>query len=173
LEIDMEFARALEPPRFALTFYRQHFLLVFGLSLIPSGQRYLSQIFDSSIPSALDLPLELLTQCARVALLIIVFRRAVPRMSFEQLWLRAKSFADAHWQSLVWQAVLLTGLTAIFKVVPDVLVPLWTEVGPQYWGTLLAVKNVTVIAFALLWTIGAIQQMARYEPAPAYPTAGS
>jgi Ca2+/H+ antiporter len=163
----MELRLAFDPPRWALRFYLRRFPLVFGLSLIPAAQRYASQTWP--MPQAMDLALELVTLAARVLLVVIAFRIAVPRIEFAELLRRARSFADRHWPSLVCQGGLLLLLTFLFKVAPENLVPLWTDVGPGYTAVLLAVKNVTVIAFTMLWVVGVLRQFAEHAPVSAHP----
>lgn len=159
----MEFRLALEVPRWAVRFYRQHFPLVFGLSLIPAAQRYVSQTW--SMPLAPAIALEVITMAARVTLLAVALRLALPRLALAELPRRARSFADRHRPSLIHQGLLVLLLALLFKVVPEDLVPLWTDVGPEYWAVLLAVKNMTVIAFMMLWVVGAVRQFAEHEPA--------
>jgi hypothetical protein len=64
----------------------------------------------------------------------------------------------ARLPAIALQSTLLVGLFVLADLVPEQLVPALTPVGPLYWATLLAVKNLTVIPFTMIWLIGAVRQ---------------
>jgi hypothetical protein len=81
-------------------------------------------------------------------------------VSGDAAWERIVRFARREWRSLVVQVLAFAALLAIAEVVPDrVIAPRIPDAAQDaYWATLLAIKNVTVIAFSMIWQIGAVRQ---------------
>ena len=162
-----QLAMALEVPSWAWSFYRRHFLLVAGLSLIPAAQRAAWALWGSRLPSALNIVLEVLTLAARVLLVVLIARLAfaertgdASRPAGGSTWGRAWSFLRDRWLSVVFQLVLLAGFAVVFDVVPErVIAPLIpADLQRSYWAALLALKNPTIIAFTLIWLVGAVRR---------------
>jgi hypothetical protein len=172
------FETALEVPRWAWAFYRRHFLLVAGISLVPASQRMVWALWSNRMPPALNVVLELLTAAARLLLVVLIARRTFaggrdasrtpsPRRG---TW----AFLRERWLSLALQVGMLGVLAAVFDLVPDrVVAPLIpTDLQRLYWAALLGLKNPTVIAFTLVWLVGAVRQATSYPlplTAPARP----
>ncbi|MCE6999292.1 hypothetical protein LZG04_31460 [Saccharothrix sp. S26] len=161
-----EFRLAMEVPRWAARFYRRHWAVVVGLSLIASVQRLLVVNRGDHVPGAVAFASEVVVLAARVLLVAVIWRSATRG---ERLtWAGARSFAARHWRSLLWQGVLLTAAFLVFDVVAEQVVGgLLPESARQtYLAVLLFVKNPTVIAFTLVWWVGLIRQVAVSRPAP-------
>nr|WP_246425785.1 hypothetical protein [Streptomonospora nanhaiensis] len=157
---------ALEVPRWAWGAYLRHLPLVAGVSLVPAAERFAVALWGDSLAPATHTALEVLAQSARVVLVVLLVRvlvladaevRAGAAAGFGP---RIQAFLDRRWPSVVLQAGLLLALTAVSTVVPEWLVPLWIPASAHdlYWAVLLAAKNVTVIAFALVWVVAAVRQ---------------
>lgn len=58
------------------------------------------------------------------------------------------------------QVLAFAALFAVAELVPDRVIAHRIPDAAQdtYWATLLAIKNVTVIAFSMIWQIGAVRQ---------------
>ncbi|MBM6403562.1 hypothetical protein JQN72_04800 [Phycicoccus sp. CSK15P-2] len=151
---------ALEPLHWSAAFYRRHWPLVAGLSVLVSAERAADQLTGLPQPAA-----EIATTLVRLALVAYVVVHGVsrdptwraasqrPRPSALGLYRRHPGLVPWH------LALLATGLV-VFDVVPDLLVRTMVAPGDQAlaWAVLLAVKNPTVIAFSLLWTVALVRQ---------------
>ncbi|MDA0567319.1 hypothetical protein LG943_23795 [Streptomonospora sp. S1-112] len=177
---------ALEVPRWAWHFTLRRLPLVVGLSLIPAAERFGVALWGEALAPAAHAALEVLAQGARVVLVVLLVRIAV--LADERVrehaaagfGRRVQAFLDHRWPSVLAQTALLLALAAVSTVIPEWLVPLWIPAGAHdlYWAVLLAVKNVTVIAFALVWVVGALRQalveggrLLAATPAPPAPPA--
>nr|WP_156002395.1 hypothetical protein [Streptomonospora sp. PA3] len=157
---------ALEAPRWALGCYARHPFLVVGVSLIPAAERFTVALWGEAFSAPAHVALEVLAEGARVLLVYLVLRIAVLGDERVRRWnhlpvlRRVRAFADRRWPSLLWQGALLLALAAVFNIVPEQVVPLWLPASAHdlYWACLLAAKNLTVIAFTLLWMVAAARQ---------------
>ena len=129
-----------------------HLPLIVGLSLVPAVERFTGQLWDR--PAALGVLMEIVTAAARLALVVVVFRAAVTRWS----WASARTFARDHWRSLLWQWAMIGALFVVADIVPEQVIPTLVDVGPLYMAVLLAIKNVTVIPFTMIWLVGIVRQ---------------
>uniref|UniRef100_UPI000377D827 hypothetical protein n=1 Tax=Nocardiopsis halotolerans TaxID=124252 RepID=UPI000377D827 len=158
---------ALEPPRWALAFYVRHLALVVGVSLVPAAERFTAALWGDAWSTPVHVALEVLAEGTRVVLILLVVRIAI--LGDERVrrgrhlgdGRRARTFLDRRWPSLLVQAGFLLALFVVFSVVPEQVVPLWVPAPAEdlYWALLLAVKNVTVIAFTFVWMVAAVRQM--------------
>jgi hypothetical protein len=160
---------AVAVPRWALAFHARHLLLLTTLSAVPVVQRFVTQVWGDRIPGTVSLASEVLTWTARLALVVIVVRLAItadPAVpGTGTRWHNAKAFVRSHWPSLLLQYGLLMLATAVFKVVPDLAL---AGLAPDdevhiYRGWLLAVKNLTVIPFTVIWLVGAVRQAIMFD----------
>jgi hypothetical protein len=103
---------------------------------------------------------EVVVMAVRLALLVVIWRLAVPRGP-----LRWNTFATEHWPSLVIQGGLLAAAAMVFNTgVDDVVRGLLPEhVRQTYLAVVLFVKNPTIIAFTFVWMVGMVRQLLR-EP---------
>ncbi|QBI53061.1 hypothetical protein [Streptomonospora litoralis] len=158
---------ALEVPRWALDFYVRHLALVVGISLIPAAARFAVALWGEGLSAPAHIALEVIAEGTRLLLVVLLIRLAILRDERVRSWshLRAgrriKAFLARRWPSLLIQVVLLLGFTVVFDVIPERIVPLWLPASAEdtYWAVLLAAKNVTVIAFTIIWMVGAVRQM--------------
>lgn len=156
----------LQAPRWALACYIRHFALVAGISLIPAAERFAVALWGAAFSAPAHIALEVLAEGARVVLVVLVVRLAIVLDADVRRWnhlgagRRIKAFLNRRWPSLLVQAALLLGLTAVFNVIPEQIVPLWLPDSAEdvYWAVLLAVKNLTVIAFTMIWVVAAVRQ---------------
>jgi hypothetical protein len=162
LEQQMTLSTALGPPRWALGFVRRHPMMAFGLSLVPALERFTGQLTERR--PAPSIAFEVTTLAARLLLVALVVRIAIVRepligrLQGTAAGERMQQFAQRHGRAIALQAALLVGLFVLADVVPERLVPALVPVGPLYWATLLAVKNLTVIPFTMIWLVGAVRQ---------------
>jgi hypothetical protein len=157
-----ELRLAIAVPRWALSFFRRHLLMVVALSAVPAVERFTGQM--SARDPVVGATLELTTLAARVAFIALVLRFAITRepaigpIGAVEAGRRLRAFSAQHPRSLVLQVVLIAILFVLADVVPERLVPALTPVGPPCWAVLLAAKNLTVIPFTMIWLVGAVRQ---------------
>ncbi|GAA1327238.1 hypothetical protein [Pseudonocardia xinjiangensis] len=162
---------ALAVPRWALGFFGRHVVMVVGLGAIPAIERFTGQL--GARDPLLGTTLEVTTLAVRIVFVALVVRLAVTRepaisaLGAAEVGRRLRAFAAHHPRSLVLQVGLIAVLFALADLVPEQLVPALTPVGPLYWAVLLAVKNVTVIPFTMIWLVGAVRQALLAAESPA------
>ena len=157
---------ALAVVRWTLRFYREHLVLVMGLSLIASAQRATAQLWGDQLPAWSGPAGEALTGLVRVVLFVAVLRIAilgdehVRRALDDDGWRRIRAFARHAWPSLGVQLLLFAALFTVVDIIPDLVIAprVPAPAQPAYWAALLAVKNPTVIALSMIWQIGAARQ---------------
>ena len=160
---------AVAVPRWALGFYGRHAAWVVGISLIPSLQRFVA--VSGRAPALGGAPGEVITAAARLLLVALVVRTSVTRdpevarLSDEERRQRTSAFLRRNWPSLLVQLVLLGAAGLLFDVVPEQFVApsISAAARPTYTAVLLAVKNPTVIAFTMIWLVGAYRQTVVHE----------
>jgi hypothetical protein len=165
---------AFEVVGWSLRFYWRHLGLVVGLSLIPAAQRAVSQLWGAALPGWAAPALEALTAVVRVVLFIAIFRLAIVKddelgaINPGEGWQRIVRFVRREWPSVVVQAMMFAALLVVAEVVPDLVIAprVPDDARPLYWATLLAIKNPTVIAFAMIWQVGAVRQALARGAAP-------
>jgi hypothetical protein len=161
---------AVEVPRWAWAFYRRHFLLVAGLSLLPAAQRVAWALWNERLPGALNVALEALTLAVRLLLVVLIARIAFAGPGRRGgVW----RFLRERWLSMAFQVLFLGGLAAVFDFIPERIVA--ARVPPDlqraYWAALLGLKNPTVIAFTMVWIVGAARQATLYPQPLRHPSA--
>jgi hypothetical protein len=169
-----ELRTALEVPRWAWRFYVRNLGVVVGLSLVASAQRLVVVNWTDKIPEDLAFASEVVVLAVRVALVVVIWRFAMRDVTLR--WQAFRGFLKVHWQSLVWQGVLLAGAFGVFEVLAEhVAGGLLPESARQtYLAVLLFAKNPTVIALTMIWLIGLIRQSFRVpDPQEAGPVGTS
>lgn len=139
----------------ALRFYRDHFLLVFGLSLIAGLQRFVSVRFGEDLPLLSGFSGEMVTMAVRLLLVALILRIAFGAVAPPR-WKRVTAGIDRDQKSFYLQFVVLAVAFAIFDLLPNAAMSAWVPESRQDLATaiVLLVKNPTVIAFTLLWMTG-------------------
>lgn len=142
--------------RWGLGCYRRHFLLVGGLSVVPTAQRFFVVGYD--VPAPVAVGSEVLVVLARVLLVVLLLRILLAETGLRRAaaWSRLTAAIDAR-PSVFWlQAVILGAAFALFDIVPNALVATLVPAADRDTVTavLVAVKNPTVIAFTFLWMVG-------------------
>ncbi|HEX2133587.1 MAG TPA: hypothetical protein VHH15_18745 [Actinophytocola sp.] len=156
-----ELRLAAAAPRWSWRFYLRHLPLVGGLSLIPSVQRLVVVGSDGQLlPGWLNATSEVVVMAVRVLLVVLVWRLAFAGTRPD--WARAREFVNTHWRGLVCQCAFLAAAFGVFGVFAEQVVGgMLPESAQQtYLAVLLFVKNPTVIAFTMVWVVGAIRQAA-------------
>jgi hypothetical protein len=161
-----ELRRAWDVVRWAGRFYRRHWVVIVGLSLVASVQRLVVVNWGDLVPGAVAFASEVVVVAARVVLVVVIWRWAT--RGDRLTWADARSFGRRHWRSLVWQGVLLGVAFLVFDVGAEQVVGgLLPESARQgYLAVLLFAKNPTVIAFTFVWWVGLVRQVAVSRPAP-------
>jgi hypothetical protein len=163
---------AVQVPGWALAFYLRHWLLVAGISLVPATQRFISQLWGARLPADASTVLEVIAEVARLLLVVVVVRVAIladdrlQPLHAGDAWVRVKAFTRTQWPSLVVQCLLLAAAVVVFDIIPERVITRWIPEAaqPLYWAVLLAAKNLTVIAFTIIWLVGVLRQMLLHTP---------
>lgn len=157
--------------RSAWSFYRRHFILIAAISLTPALQRLVSQLWGDTLPGALNVALEVVTMLARVVLVGLIIWLGILRDPELRRLPRAEKSAGVteflrhRWLAVVVFLAMLTAATLVFDTVPEQLVGPMVPAAhqPTYMGVLLAVKNVTVIAFTFVWWVMLAREAMRFR----------
>lgn len=139
-------------------FYRDHFWLVLGLSLIPTVQRFLVVEYKPSL--WISISTEVLVTFVRLALVVVIVRGLLAEVGRHDAWARLRRGITARRTAFLLQWVILAIAFVIFDVVPNLLIS-----SPFVTAVLVAVKNPTVIAFTLLWMAGIAYGLMGYPQA--------
>ncbi|MDG4830351.1 hypothetical protein O7627_13685 [Solwaraspora sp. WMMD1047] len=147
--------------RWAAGFYARHFWLVFGLSLVPAGQRYVAIQHGDDLPVALQIGGEIVSGLARLLLIYLILRLAVREVGLSDLtpaesWRRLAAGLGEHARDLWFQLVVLAVAFIVLDILPTVAIDRWVPDHRQDLVTavFVSVKNPTVIAFTFLWMVG-------------------
>ena len=134
----------------ALRFYRDHFWLVFGLSLVPTLQRF--WVIEFGPPTPVAVASEVVVALVRIALVVAV----VKLLATPGMWERIKSGITFRRTAFLLQWVILGLAFVVFDVIPTLLIGRLVPADAQSTvnATLVAVKNPTVIALTILWLAG-------------------
>ncbi len=151
---------ARQAAAWALRFYREHFWLVFGLSMVPTVQRF--WVIEFGPPSPLAVVSEVLVALVRIALVVAV----VKLLATPGMWERLKAGIGARRTTFLLQWVILGLAFVVFDVIPMLLIGRFVPEGSQTVvnATLVAVKNPTVIAGTILWMAGVAHALSTGRP---------
>lgn len=145
--------------RWALHCYRRHFVLVFGLSVIPSGQRFLVVNYD--VDPVLAVGSEILVALVRLLLVVLVVRIMLRELAAAGIdrraaWSRLRAGIDTRRTAFWSQWAVLALAFTVFDVIPTLIVDTAVPAADRDTVTavMLAVKNPTIIVFTMLWLIG-------------------
>ncbi|MCA5894342.1 hypothetical protein LEP48_13435 [Isoptericola sp. NEAU-Y5] len=138
----------------ALSFTGRHYLVVAGFGILVSAQRFLSVGGEERFAWAGGIAGEAFTTAVRLLFVLWLVRTLFTgsQVPWSQVWPRVTRFAEAHTGMLLASAVLLVALTLVAKVLPAVVAgTLAADAQASFAAWELAVKNVTVIPFTLVW----------------------
>lgn len=175
LEVAMKDSLSLggDAATWAGRFYLRHFILVAGLSLIPSVQRFV--VITGDPPPAVAVTSEVLVTVVRVLLVVLVIRLMLAELAaagIDGREARARLRLGLDTRRLAfWTQWLLLGIAfVIFDVIPESLIATLPD-APRETATawLVACKNPTVIAFTMLWMVG-IARTLIVRPDPVAPS---
>ncbi|MEU8301576.1 hypothetical protein AB0C04_30335 [Micromonospora sp. NPDC048909] len=143
----------------AAVFYARHLVLVLGLSLVPTVQRFLVVRYDVATPVAVTT--EALVVLVRLLLLLLIIRLLLTELAASGIdrhraWARLTAGIDARRVAFWLQWVVLAVAFVVFDVIPNVVIAAAVpEAGREtVTAVVVAVKNPTVIAFTFLWMVG-------------------
>ncbi|RKN34528.1 hypothetical protein [Micromonospora musae] len=143
----------------AARFYGHHPLLVIGLSLVPTVQRFLVVRFDVATPVAVTT--EVLVVLVRLLLLLLTAglmlrELAATGIDRRAAWSRLTAGIDARPVAFWLQWVVLAAAFVVFDVIPNAVIAAAVPEASRETVTavVVAVKNPTVIAFTFLWLVG-------------------
>ncbi|BCJ68479.1 hypothetical protein [Polymorphospora rubra] len=147
--------------RWATHFYARHFWLVFGLSMIPTAQRFVAVRYGDQLPAAVDIGGEIVTGLSRLLLVYVVLRLVsrepdLSGLTPGQRWRCLTAGIDARVRAFWTQFLVLAVAFVLLDVLPNTAVAVLVPDGRQELVTsvLVSVKNPTVIAFTILWMVG-------------------
>ncbi|SIM84798.1 hypothetical protein [Micromonospora cremea] len=147
--------------RWATHFYARHFWLVFGLSMIPTAQRFIAVRYGDDLPAVAQVGGEILTGLARLLLVGVVLHLAfrepgLSNLTLRERWLRLAAGIDARVRDFWFQFLVLAAAFVVLDVLPTTAIALWVPDERQNLmnSVLVSAKNPTVIAFTILWMIG-------------------
>ena len=156
--------------RWALLFYAGHLAVVLGLSLVPAAQRFLTVGFGDGLPAALGSAGEVVTAAARVLLAYVAIRSlagepGLSGLTAAERWDLLGAAVKRRRRAVAVQAAVLAAAFVVAGILPDLAVAAWVSADRQdlAQAVLLAVKNPTVIAFTLLWTVGVARTLIEEE----------
>ncbi|ACQ79774.1 hypothetical protein Bcav_1518 [Beutenbergia cavernae DSM 12333] len=139
----------------ALRFFFRHYAAIAAFGALASAQRFLAVSGDERFAFAGGVGGEVFTAVVRLMFLAWLVRtlfRAERAMPWAQLGRRLSRFVAGNAPMLLASAAMLVGLTLVFKVVPELLA---ADLSPDAHATFLswelAIKNVTVIPFVMVW----------------------
>lgn len=152
-------------------FFIRHYPVILALGAVASLQRFLAVGGDERFGFAGGVGGELVTAAARLLLVVWVARRMFDgtEIAWSQVGPLLRRFVATRAGVLVASAALLVGLTVVAKVIPDAIGAALPETArASYMSWELAIKNVTVIPFTLVWLTGLTRHaLLVAEPAPA------
>jgi len=136
----------------AWRFFVRHLPVVLALGVLASAQRFLS--VGGLAPWAGGAAGEIFTGTVRVVFVVWVVRRLARTHGID--WSRAgerwSAWFTRHGSAVLASLVYLAALLLVAKVVPDALAGRVGGVDrPTYLAAELAIKNVTVIPFTMIW----------------------
>jgi hypothetical protein len=142
--------------------YARHFLLIFGLSLIPTVQRFVAVRWGAELPGAVNVTAEVLTGATRLVLLYVILRLAVRSepelrgLTLQALWQRLGAGIDRGRLGFAVQFAVLGVAFVLLDVLPGLAIAQWVaeERRELVTAVLVSVKNPTVIAFTFIWMTG-------------------
>lgn len=139
----------------ALRFYRDHFWLVFGLSVVPTVQRFIAVRWGDDLPGWVGVAGEVLTMAARVLLVWAIVRIAFAGPG-RRAWPLISAGIDRHLRVFLAQWLVLGVAFVIFDVIPNAAIAMWAPDGQRELisSILVSAKNPTVIALTFLWMAG-------------------
>jgi len=138
----------------AFSFTARHYVVVLALGGLASLQRFLAVGGDERFAWAGGVPGEVFTGVVRVLFLVWVVRTmfAGAGVSWSQAGPRLSAFAGSHAPMLVASGVALVLLTLVAKGIPDgIAATLDGDARATFQSWELAIKNVTVIPFTMIW----------------------
>ena len=152
--MNVAFAEAWTTFGQALSFTVRHYPVVAGFGILASAQRFLAVGGGERFAWAGGVAGEVFTTVVRVLFVLWVVR-ALFRGSdagWSQVGPRFSRFVDAHTGMLLASAVLLVALTVVAKVIPAAVAgALPPDAHTTFVAWELAIKNVTVIPFTIVW----------------------
>lgn len=153
----------------AARFFVRHYPVVFAFGLGASVQRFLSVRYGDSWPAAAGVAGETFTLVLRLLFLVWVARALLREPGLTaRAGRRLAVFARRDWPVLVGHLVLLVAATLVFNTLLEgggaALFPESARAEVLSW--LLAVKNVTVIPFTLIWVVTMVRDALASVPQP-------
>ncbi|RLP86439.1 hypothetical protein EAD98_28730 [Micromonospora sp. CV4] len=147
--------------RWATHFYARHFWIVFGLSMIPTVQRFIAVRYSDDLPAAAQIGGEILTGLARLLLVYVVLRLAfrepgLANLTLGERWLRLTAGINERVRDFWFQFLVLAAAFVVLDILPTAAIALWVPDERQNLvsSVLVSVKNPTVIAYTILWMLG-------------------
>lgn len=150
----------------AMRWYMARFLVVVGISMVPTVERFVRVWYADHLPGVAVVAGEILTNAARVALIVIAVRAMLAEPATAAApgvnrWRLVGQAIDARPVRFYGQIGVLAIAFAIFDILPNAAVPLVVPDSDQAMvsAVLVAVKNPTVIAFTMLWMVGVVRTL--------------
>lgn len=167
--------QALDTLGEAIRFFGRNYPVVFGFGVLASIQRAGSVLFGDQLPAAANLAGEVFTLGVRAAFVAWLGWRLLARepegSSFPESARRIGRGLVASWRVQLWHAGYLLALTLIFNNLLEGVGPLLVPASAQdlFWAALLAIKNVTIIPFCMIWLIMILRRALRGAAATPRP----
>lgn len=154
-------ALSADAARWAIRCYARYFWLVFGLSMVPTAQRFVAVRFGGDLPVAINVAGEILTGLVRVLLVVLVLRIAardagLAGLTVRDRWRRFAAGIEQRRRDFLTQFLVVGIAFVVFDVLPTAAVALWVPADRQEIvdAVLVSGKNPTIIALTILWMIG-------------------
>ena len=145
-------AEAVEILGEAWRFFARNYPVVFAFGALASVQRFLA--VSGTVDWAGGLGGELFTAAARLAFIAWLVRALLRDRPAEwaEAGARWSTWASRHWATLAASTGLLLLFLIVFKAIPDALAGRVAGIEESTWMSWeLAIKNVTVIPFTMVW----------------------
>jgi hypothetical protein len=152
---------------YALSFFVRHYPVVFAFGALASAQRFLAVGGGEQWAWTGGVGGEVFTNGVRVLFLVWVVRRMLPGIPAADVGRGLQRYLTDHASSMVVNGAVLVALTLVFKLGIDTWVASLAEPRTAL-AWVLAVKNVTIIPFMMVW-FPAILRAAVSAAAPGAP----
>ena len=136
----------------AWRFFARHYLIVLAFGGLASIQRFLAVSGDAAWAAGVGG--EVFTAAVRLAFIAWAVRRLLRDRPVAWVGATARwsAWNSRHWPTVLASMAFLLVLTVVLKVLPDALAGRVGGIDVSTWlAWELAIKNVTVIPFTMLW----------------------
>ncbi|MFI2490320.1 hypothetical protein ACH47X_25645 [Promicromonospora kroppenstedtii] len=149
-------------------FFARHYPVVLAFGALASAQRFLS--VSGTADWAGGAGGEIFTAVARIAFIAWAAATLLRGTAWQGAGARWSAWNTRNWPTVLASMGLLALFLVIFKVIPDALAGHVGDIERETWlAWELAIKNITVIPFTMLWMMALLAVHPLASAAPAEP----